>query len=952
MQCSTYCCRRPLRKVPSAAEFEIAIVMESRFYCARGPPIRDHNQMNSPSHLFSPNFVRGHLGEEYRVLYLRFEVDRPELHMLGENLRAARSISRLESNNAHIDQILHAFRVPTSSLTGRDGVYSRYQQFCRLVERGMLRFEQAQATPLWCPTPQRGRHESGHQQTRRTKPRTQGFLIYVAPGLLAEHSFIPLTVPPELAPPSFLRPHARPIRLMLSLTQNATYPVYNRGATLKFSGKGRVRCYADEALTEELGPRIEIEGHRLNANRSLDLWLVGATEGELTAQLEVRKPKDQFVLDKPYQLDLQVIELTIQSHKHDHTKIAKLAANPDVPDRSQYLNALKALKIPDQIPLKRKVQREQGRILHKQVNQAHGKARLVIPKLSASKLIRQVPRYWVEIRDSSRSGSLSFFAKEDDSKPLPVPHKIPLSDLLSRDHEVWVQGDDRCEKSDDAAVELYLNRSPGGPDFTPVPGVDVALFTVVEIVKVHVDEEKMNANIERWAEAGPGFDCARLYINLLKGRRGRKLHVVATLDPPIPKLQVHFALIEDEFNRRKKNWGIDLPKKWKWHRISRSLKHKDKAKRTSFLHRKGNTDDEGRAEQTLYASRFGGDKFELVAYIAQDPHLAKYTPEDSELAETKPARADLPFQVWRAFWCQVSKPQGVNPPSPPKASIEAYKSVKVEMRPSRMSRTYGPQDFSQQIFYPRYQFEATSDKTLVSVLGFHNWSDVKKMAPPDPTEQLKSHAMVCRYYCDQTNRLAKSKARLMSVSSSRSFDVYLSGDVIDPPLQGGNLLVSGRWQVRSGGRLMTGKLLNSHIDIVPQRKQRNQIRVTLPPQCPTPTTAQPILVTIKCRSYDGPFLGLSDGNQTLVVYDPKDPVDYQDTITHETAHSFGQTPLAGDQPRTIPPHPNAYISDGVHCNYGNQQCVMFEAQTHNFALHKFCPVCHPYLLVQDMSRMT
>jgi len=95
------------------------------------------------------------------------------------------------------------------------------------------------------------------------------------------------------------------------------------------------------------------------------------------------------------------------------------------------------------------------------------------------------------------------------------------------------------------------------------------------------------------------------------------------------------------------------------------------------------------------------------------------------------------------------------------------------------------------------------------------------------------------------------------------------------------------------------------------------------------------------------FLGTSYADGIVNAFTVNDVTDFVNTVNHETGHSFKQvTPI---RPGNAPAHPLKYANQGNHCAYDNESCVMYESGPIAGSLNRFCPVCHPYLLVADMS---
>jgi len=95
-------------------------------------------------------------------------------------------------------------------------------------------------------------------------------------------------------------------------------------------------------------------------------------------------------------------------------------------------------------------------------------------------------------------------------------------------------------------------------------------------------------------------------------------------------------------------------------------------------------------------------------------------------------------------------------------------------------------------------------------------------------------------------------------------------------------------------------------------------------------------------------------------------VDFQNTIAHEVGHAYSQvmypsttTPhneavavQAQTNPMKVPQHPNSKDEEqGNHCRHVRNICVMYDSGPTEGSLNRYCDICHPYLLVLDMSKI-
>src|SRR5690606_3404156 len=153
-----------------------------------------------------------------------------------------------------------------------------------------------------------------------------------------------------------------------------------------------------------------------------------------------------------------------------------------------------------------------------------------------------------------------------------------------------------------------------------------------------------------------------------------------------------------------------------------------------------------------------------------------------------------------------------------------------------------------------------------------------------------------------------------------------------------------------------------------------------PSGAPTPGAGHGVKVSFRLRGVDGPYLGESAGKQILAVYDPSDPVDFQNTLTHELGHAFNHTPDPGGQSPGLPNHPHHYRQHGgigPHCStiskdgkeakgvekevddpdnvgkkmkiYESGICVMLHSGPEPGGINRYCDTCLPYIQATDFS---
>lgn len=737
---------------------------------------------------------------------------------------------------------------------------------------------------------------------------------------------------------------AKPIKLELGFNQRPkTPPVKGK---LSVTGPGVVALFRDEAMKVPFTPG-PIPASEFAGRKKLELFMVGKAAGKLELTLETQPTAGAKIQGTTSaKLTLGVFELRMRVHVQDAKALAALKVNPNVSPISKYHDALKKLKLPPQKALSSKNKIHIGRVLHEQAGASHGRARLVIKKIDPSHLPPGVDDYSAVIDTTHLSGALAIFDVEFDGAAQPLPLQIPFSKLTTADQVFFVEGTTRTKALRDARVDVGIDRPKRGLEHTRKRHVDWAAFTVVKIQKVDVLHTPAAGKPAAWDPASHRFT-----INFDADNQGRKLELTTDLGAGVRGVNVHFALIPHADNQKAANWGVNLPSTWHFHTISADLKHEDRKAFDDYLHLSAVTDARGKAKVEVILSRFGGDKFLPAVYLGQDAHLAKFVHRHKDLSKRKPVLAPFEITVHREFFYQLSKPTGNAAPRPTLAE-SAYSDVKASMTLAD-TVTYTAATAPARTFYPQFQMAGGSTATPRAVVGDHNKAALATgLFVPNTLQPVKAHAVICDFQYD-TDSPANGSIRLTAAPAGGVVKVAMNKPVFDPPLQGGRLVISATFQVGSGRRR---NIPASNVSIVAPRTDDRELTVLLPATVPTPTAARPVTVRLRCRAADGPFLGESFGNgQVLVVFDPSQVPDYNDTIAHEFGHAFGEThginhpsSPAVPPPPTIPIHPNS-TNNGAGCHCGNTACLMFESGPQAAATHKWDKDCHPYLLVEDMS---
>lgn len=756
---------------------------------------------------------------------------------------------------------------------------------------------------------------------------------------------------------------APPVAIEVWLEQDKCNKIYDQGAKVSLSGAGAIDVFEDKELTKPLDASKVIPKEVITDGKKFKFWAVGKTLGKCTLKLTPETSSDgDFSVKPPATQEIGTIELGFTVHEQDITEIKKLKVDPDEEPLSTYHTNLKNKALPDQKALSDEDKIKKGRIVHVQASKSFGRAKILIKKIESSHWPDGTDSYEIAFNETNKSGSVKLFDAEFDGTELAFPYKIKKTDL-SADKIIWLEGASETNKLCEAQLDAGLNRPDAGMAHEEKKNADWARFTVLKIDKVEVDYTLTPGQANAY-DSGAN----RFYINLKTDGTQRKLTLKAKLSKAYQDIPIYFMLAEHKDNRKTANWGVDLPsgmtpasQNWVWKKISANLKHLDKTDRKNLLHISAKTDINGEAKAQVTLSQFGGDQFHLSAYLEVDPHLAKFIDGHTDLEKRIPVRATAPLQVWKRFWYQVTEPTGFASPTPT-AAAASYKAVKTIMtRKNKLEFT--KLTAPARTFYKKYIVEGGSDSTEVAVVGSHNKDGLAALFTTETDAPIKNHLIMCRYQYDEDKTSYTDGSvvhhttgikthTLTAAPTGGKFKMNMGKVVFDPPLRGGDMVKKISWR-KKNAPATKGTINKSNVTIPNPRANNQEVEITLPGTVPTPTTAQPIEIKIECASSKGPYLGESfKQKHSLIVYDGSDIADYNDTITHEIGHAFGQTPKPGEQTDTpnIPAHPNWFAGQGTHCNFGNKKCVMYESGPQGTAIHLYCEKCHPYLLVKDMTK--
>jgi hypothetical protein len=352
----------------------------------------------------------------------------------------------------------------------------------------------------------------------------------------------------------------------------------------------------------------------------------------------------------------------------------------------------------------------------------------------------------------------------------------------------------------------------------------------------------------------------------------------------------------------------------------------------------------------FYLSEYAGDQFKITAEAEQDPGNKKQT---------------AAYEVWRKFWYQTTRATTHAVPAPAK-SVTAYDKVCGEMLKAE-EVTFAKADAPANTFYPGWMVKTGGGDADESVIGGHNREEFYKKFKAEADKPVKGHLIICQHQWDP---FGESDLLTVNINKSPSDELTLNlggawnAGVLTPALSG-DLVVLGQW---SRGPL-SGNLTNADIIISKGRSALNAVKVKLPAGAPDPSTGD-VTVQLKLR-YGKFYAGESNKHQMLIKYDGAEK-NFNQVVSHEFGHGFGQTPRDGVQPSPLPKHPKQYSDEhggvGSHCStdvsevadatvtsgkrYTGGTCIMFHQVNPEGCKQVFCDTCEPYLRLKNFSALS
>ena len=367
------------------------------------------------------------------------------------------------------------------------------------------------------------------------------------------------------------------------------------------------------------------------------------------------------------------------------------------------------------------------------------------------------------------------------------------------------------------------------------------------------------------------------------------------------------------------------------------------------------TDAEGWTDATkFFLSQYAGDQFKVFAQLLDD--------------SGKPSGGEknvVGYEVWRKFWYQITRASTHAVPAPDK-SIAAYKAVLADMLAAD-EVTFTKADSPACTFYPGWMVSQGGPDDEQSVIGGHNRDEFYKKFKAEAGKPVKGHLIICQHQWDPWKVASDLHTAVVTSNPSQELTIDLkawNAGIVKPALKG-DLVALGQWS--AGAK--SGALTDANILVQKTRTGLNCIKVSLPAEAPDPTKEA---VTVKLKfNYGKYYAGESNKHHMLIVYEG-DAAGFNQVVSHEFGHGFGQTPRPGKEIAPMVKHPKQYTDEyggvGSHCSTGTTlvndtettsgkryqggTCVMFHQVNPGGCKQVFCATCEPYVKLHDMSALT
>ncbi|MFS0738789.1 hypothetical protein ABC347_17215 [Sphingomonas sp. 1P06PA] len=737
-----------------------------------------------------------------------------------------------------------------------------------------------------------------------------------------------------------------PTRIELGLDNHD--PRYTGHGTFQPGGKSRLFL---DPTCRTLATNLKFTADQLRAG--VKLWARGLTQGVIDMTLTLSPSTDPMVEAGPPATETFGVARLAMKLSHYDDAATKPAKRPH-----------------DDAGLVQQVMTDADKVAGRRLlsvqRAAHAsRAKVEVLKLEAGDWPAGSDAHMIVIdqfRRASGGGSriLKLFDAEKGGNEVALPLQIGVPALKAAPKTYWVEGASAGSDWSDCGLEVGMDRT----DPPPIPKIpkhygDFGRFTVIEVVSAD-----LTPIAERLEDDGAAAGSKKytMWTNLKKGGAGREVEVEAKIHPPLSGLKLYFRWVADAANRKTNN-GVDLDEMWpridgSWTK-AQAIKFDwfDTLTRGADKHRTAIT-NHGSAKCKLVTARYGGDKAKIGIYISQDPQQGQHEAGDALHAQEPPQFNTV--EVRRKFWIQLIQAAG-SPALSTAAATANFDAVRAtmitkpqldlsdaDMRRIPNSRFVGYMinegagngmqtmisNLNKDKFYTRYKPAAL---TLPVAIGDAQW---------DLNGRDERVTVVL------ANRLAGAFPITERTTHCLS----------SPAINGKPLFRSGSYELFKYDHAAAqwtlakrGKVRESHVFVDPNRTSVFDVSVNDPTDTGSGsliTNQHYITITLNLQCAAGPYAGESQ-NQRIITIRQADR-QFNDTIVHECGHAFRQVINPGNQLPQGPTHPNSQLGQGWHCFHHEagelRNCVMDPVvQSDADGIHRFCEVCHGFMVIEEMS---
>lgn len=375
----------------------------------------------------------------------------------------------------------------------------------------------------------------------------------------------------------------------------------------------------------------------------------------------------------------------------------------------------------------------------------------------------------------------------------------------------------------------------------------------------------------------------------------------------------------------------------------------------------------------FYLSQYAGDRFSISAQADE---------QDAGKASGDTLSAG-PYVVWRKFWYQMTHAEG-KVIAAPAQSVSAYTQVAADMLAADavVYKKDAVAD-AKRTFYPQWMVAGGNDATDAVVIGGHNRDGFYGKFNAEKNHPVKGHLILCDHQWDPASKASEKQIVTMTARSQEvefELDKKWNSGILKPALQG-TLVAYGKWKIddpvgldpalyKGDAIKRGGNITDADIKIEAGRSGLKHVTVVLPADCPDPKK-YPVIVELRLN-YGKWFAGESNVHQMLIVYRPGKDKEFNQVVSHEFGHGFGQAPRPAAAAKLhLPPHPKQYSNEhgglGPHCStdatlggvapgapsglYSGGTCIMFHQLNPAGCMQQFCADCDPFLRLEKMDQL-